>query len=234
MMRSSSTRWTAGGGATWRVCSIPGAGPSTAGNCSESMGEHLMGVPPFLMPNQPEPLLPATALTARSTSCRTSQGNRILILDPTLQPQLLTPSFPPTRESRAPAPVILSATGNQGTPAPVIAMKIANFHTHKWPRQGHWQFSPQRESRALSVRQHGHGSAGSPGGRRPRAPRLPSAQPSLHTKRALDSRCGENDGRGRRGQVHRGWRGWRRNCSEAMGEHLIVGPSFLMPNQPEQ
>ena len=57
-------------------------------------------------------------------------------------------------------------------------------------------FSPQRESRALAMRRHGHGNRYSPvdAGIAPSA--FPSAQPSLHIKRALDSRCDENDGVG--------------------------------------
>ena len=41
-----------------------------------------MGGPSFVMPNQPEQLLPSTALTAGTTPWLTSQGNRILILTP--------------------------------------------------------------------------------------------------------------------------------------------------------
>ena len=55
-------------------------------------------------------------------------------------------------------PIILAATGIWvpfESLLTAIAMKIATFHTHKWPRQGHWQFSPQRESRALSPIQAG-------------------------------------------------------------------------------
>ena len=46
--------------------------PRFSGNCSDSMGEHLMGGLSFAMPNQPEQSLPSTALTARTMPCLTS------------------------------------------------------------------------------------------------------------------------------------------------------------------
>ena len=74
-------------------------------------------------------------------------------------------------------------------------MEITNFHTHKWPRRGHG--NPHRSGNpepwlwadtvmATNIRRV-DGIAPSTS---------PSAQPSLHTTRALDSRCDENDGVG--------------------------------------
>ena len=53
-------------------------------------------------------------------------------------------------------------------------------------------FSPPRESRALRIRQHRHGGADAAGGRRPGQHFVP--QPRRTTTRALDPRCGEDDG----------------------------------------
>ena len=79
---------------------------------------------------------------------------------------------------------------------PVIGMKIPNFHTHRWPRRGHGNSRPGGNPepwpcadtvRATNIRRVDGGIA---------ACVFPSAQPSLHTTRALGSRCDENDGVG--------------------------------------
>ena len=131
------------------------------------------------------------------------------------------PSFSPQRESRA-LSVPQRGNGNVQTPgvgncAPSVAtiMKIGVFILMRGPGKAirncdenrpfsssyvalarPWQFSPQRESRALTMRRHGRGPniRRVDGGIAPCA--FPSAQPSLHPTRALDSRCDENDGAG--------------------------------------
>ena len=59
-------------------------------NCPESMGEHLTGGPSFVMPNQPEPSLTSTALTARTmpwlTSAPCQPARPLSIIMPDHQP----------------------------------------------------------------------------------------------------------------------------------------------------
>ena len=64
-------------------------------------------------------------------------------------------------------------------------------------------FSPRRESGALSVRRHDYGNGDTPGLGKPRPCRCLcrmamrwTPEGASRTKRALDSRCGENDGWG--------------------------------------
>ena len=83
--------------------------------------------------------------------------------------------------------------GRAFSSSPGIIMKIANFNTHKWPRRGHGNSRRSGNPEpwlcadtvlATNIRRVDGGIA-------PCA--FPSAQPLVHTKRALDSRCDEND-----------------------------------------
>ena len=79
---------------------------------------------------------------------------------------------------------------------PVIALKIRCFHSSYVVLEDHPQFSPERESRAQTMR-HTVVAANIRRVDDDIAPcAFPSALPLLHTTRALDSRCDENDGVG--------------------------------------
>ena len=54
-----------------------------------------------------------------------------------------------------------------------ITMKIVHFHLHVWPQRATPSSSSQRESRALTMRRHGHGNKYSADGRRDRTLRFP-------------------------------------------------------------
>ena len=82
--------------------------------------------------------------------------------------------------------------------SPAIALKIRCFHSSYVVLEDHPQFSPERESRAQTMR-HTVMAANIRRVYDDIAPcAFPSAQPSLHTTRALDSRCDGNDGVGLR------------------------------------
>ena len=75
-------------------------------------------------------------------------------------------------------------------------MKTGQFHLRAWTTPPPPpSFSPQRESRALMMRQDGYPNQGAPGGQADLPPgTFLLTRNKLDGERALDSRCDEKDG----------------------------------------